>query len=310
MKRMKTKNKTWFSNHSHVWLGIISVLLLVIVFIIRYPVNEIIDYSLISLVLIFGAWLLMPEWILRKFRKKSLQENYDFGWPAKFLKGFGYASFIVMLLAVYSFYALAKMPVFQILSFSLQLLLSVTFFIGNLFARSTHSREGMTLPFVDLFTAGKGAVIDAGCGTGRTSISLLKAVPDLNITAFDRFDAQYIKDGGRALLKQNLELAGIASNINIVQGDLTEMPFNEDNFDAAVSVLVFDHLGENKLSALREMRRVLKPGGRFMLVLMVKGYSSFALGNIFSLAFESRKGWRQLFSKSGFNLIDEGDINF
>jgi SAM-dependent methyltransferase len=74
--------------------------------------------------------------------------------------------------------------------------------------------------------------------------------------------------------------------------------------------LVFDHLGENKLLALNEMWRVLKPGGRFMLVMMVRGYSSFALGNIFSLAFESRKGWKRLFSQSRFSLIDEGNINF
>lgn len=310
MKKMKTKNKTWFSNHSHVWLGIISVLLLVIVFIISYPVNEIIDSSLISLIMIFGAWLLMPEWIFQKFRKKSLPERYDFGWPAKFLKGFGYATFIVALLAFYSWYALVNKPVLQILVFTFLLLLAVNFFIGNIIARGSQSQEGMVLPYVDLLNSGKDKILDAGCGAGRTTISLLKAAPDINIVAFDRFDAHYIDDGGKGLLKQNLDFAGITSQVKIEQGDITAMPFSNDSFDAAVSAYMFDHLGGNKLIALQEMWRILKPGGRSLLVLIVRSYSSFALANILSFAFDTRKDWRKLFKQSGFMLIDEGDINF
>ncbi len=310
MNKMKTKNKTWFSNHSHIWIGIIIVLLLVEIFIIRFPVTSVLTYAMISLISIFIVWLLLPEKILQKLSKKKPANTYDFGWSTKFLKGFGYASLLVFLLAFYSYYVLAARPILQIMIFTLLLLFAVNLFIGNIIAKSTQIKEGMILPYVDLFAAGKKNILDVGCGAGRTTISLLKGAPGINIIVYDRFDAHYINDGGKTLLKQNLELAGITSQVKIEQGDILEMPFDEESIDAAVSAYMFDHLGENKLQALQEMWRILRPGGRFLLVLIVRGYSSFALANLLCLAFDTRKDWRLLFKKSHFSLIDEGNINF
>ena len=73
---------------------------------------------------------------------------------------------------------------------------------------------------------------------------------------------------------------------------------------------MFDHLGENKLAALQEMYRILKPGGRFMMIILVRGYTAFSIANVLSLAIAPRKAWRQLFVQSGLNLVDEGTINF
>lgn len=307
---MKTKNETWFSYHSLVWIGIISVLLLMTLFVLRAPVKMVFTYSLVFLLILFGFWLLLPDKFLKKFRKKNLSREYDFGWTPKFLKGFGYASFIAIILAFYSWYALGNKPILQILTFTLLLLLASNFFIGNIIARASQSKLGMVLPFTDLFTTGKDKVLDVGCGAGRTTISLSKTAPDLKIIALDRFDALYIEKGGIALLKQNLELAGITSKVTIEQGDVTAMPFIEEYIDAAVSAYMFDHLGKNKLKALNEMWRILKPGGRFLLVLIVRGYSSFGLANVLSFAFETRNFWRKLFKESRFVLVDEGNINF
>lgn len=316
---METKNKTWFSNHSHSWIVIIVASVLAIIFINWLPNEKLFSSILIGLVLshiiivlitLFGGWLLIPEKFLKRFRKEKSTAEYDFGWTTKFTKGFGYASFIVIVLAFYFYYALAGNPVSQILVFTILLLLSVNFYIGNIIAKASQSKRELILPFVDLFKAGKDKVLDAGCGTGRTTISLSKAAPDFNIVAFDRFDANYIDEGGKGLLKRNLELAGITSRVKIEQGDITATPFNGNSFDAAVSSYMFDHLGENKLPALKEMQRILKPGGRFLLIVLVKGYSAFAIGNVLSLSFANRNDWKNLFSQSGLTLVDEGNINF
>ena len=247
---------------------------------------------------------------MKRLSKVKDSEKYDFGWSSKWNKGFGFASFIVLLLSVYSYFGLAENPVLQFIAYTILLLLSVNFFIGNIIVRSSNSAKGIILPYVDLFNAGKNNVLDAGCGAGRTTISLSKAASDFTITAFDRFDAKYIDDGGRELFKRNIGMAGIESRVNIVQGDITAMPFKENAYDAAVSAYMFDHLGENKLIALNEMHRVLKTGGRFLLIIVVRGYSSFALANLMSLFFDSRNDWRKLFEQSGFILVEEGDINF
>jgi SAM-dependent methyltransferase len=316
---MKKENKTWFANHSHSWIVILVATALAIVFINWLPdekifssilIGLIVSHAIILLITIFGGWLILPERILNKFRKKRVSVAYDFGWTSKFMKGFGYASFIVLVIAFYSYFTLTGSPVIRFVVFTILILLAVNFFIGNVIAKASQSKDFLILPFVDLFKKGTDKVLDAGCGSGRTTISLGKTSSEVNIIAFDRFDSTYIDDGGKTLFKQNIELAGLSSRVKIEQGDILAMPFSDNYFDASVSSFMFDHLGENKLLALQEMWRVLKPGGRFMLIIMVRSYSGFAIANILSLAFGSRNDWKKLFNQSNFMLVDEGYINF
>jgi SAM-dependent methyltransferase len=316
---MDTKNKTWFGNHSHSVIVIISAAVLAIVYINLLPdekifssvlIGLIVSHALILLIALFGGWMLLPEKFLVKFRKQISSESFDFGWTSKWSKGFGFASFIVILLAFYSYFGLVGDPVLQITVFTFLLLLAINLFIGNIIARASNSTNDVILPYVDLFKAGKNTVLDAGCGAGRTTISLSKTSSGINIVAFDRFDASYIEEGGKTLLRHNLELAGISARVTTEQGDITSMPFKTESFDAAVSSYMFDHLGKNKLKALKEMLRVIKPGGRFLLIVAVRGYSAFAIANILSFAFATRKDWKRLFRESGFELLDEGNINF
>jgi len=316
---METENKTWFGNHSHSVIVIIAAAILAIIYINFLPEEKIfssvliglvISHALILLIALFGGWMLLPEKFLKKFRKQTAQASFDFGWTSKWRKGFGFASLIVALLAFYSYFGLAGNPILQLSVFTLLLLLAVNLFIGNIVARSAGTTTDVILPYVDLYKGGKNNVLDAGCGAGRTTISVSKTSPDVNIVALDRFDAGYIEDGGVGLLKSNLALAGISSRVKIEKGDVLSMPFENNSFDAAVSSYMFDHLGKNKLAALKETWRVLKPGGRFLLIIVVKGYSSFAIANVLSLAFATRSDWKKLFYESGFKLIDEGNLNF
>jgi SAM-dependent methyltransferase len=316
---METKNKTWFGNHSHSGIVIFAAAILAIIFINFLPeekifssvlIGLIISHTLILLITVFGGWMLLPERILKKFRKQTSVRSFDFGWSSKWSKGFGFASLLVLLLAAYSYLGLTGNPVLQIFVFTFLLLLAVNLYIGNIIAGDSGSTNDVILPYVDLYKAGKNNVLDAGCGAGRTTISISKTSSEINIVAFDRFDANYIDDGGKALLRKNLDLAGISSRVTIEQGDITSMPFSINSFDAAVSSFMFDHLGKNKLPALKEMWRVLKPGGRFLLIIAVRGYSTFAIANVLSLAFATRSDWKRLFQESGFYLLDEGNINF
>ena len=318
-KEMETKNKTWFGNHSHSGIVIMVAAVLAIIFINLLPDEKIfssvllgliISHTLILLITVFGGWMLLPEKILKRFVKKSPAGNLDFGWSAKWSKGFGFASFLVTLLAFYTYFSLEENPFLQIFSFTLIMLLAVNLFIGNIIAGSAGSTKDVILPYVDLYKAGRYKVLDAGCGAGRTTVSISKTSPEVDIVAFDRFDADYIDEGGKALLRNNLTIAGIASRVKIEQGDITSMPFADNSFDASVSSYMFDHLGKNKLPALKEMWRVLKPGGRFLLIIVVRGYASFALANVLSLAFDTPNDWKKLLTASGFNLVDEGNINF
>lgn len=102
-------------------------------------------------------------------------------------------------------------------------------------------------------------VIDAGAGFGDTAIMLAKRVgPKGRVIAIDCCDA--FLDYGR----RDAAAEGIA-NIDFVEADIQTHPF-EPNYD-----LVFSRFGtmffENPVAAMRNMRRALRPGGRFTMIV-------------------------------------------
>ena len=98
--------------------------------------------------------------------------------------------------------------------------------------------------------------------------------------------------------------------MSVVTGDLTALPFEPDHFDAAVSTNAFDHLGAGKQAALKEMARVLKPGGRFLMAVWTPGWAMFAVANVLSLFLTTRAQWRSLAEQAGLAVVDEGVFNY
>ena len=162
---------------------------------------------------------------------------------------------------------------------------------------------------VDLLPFAAARVLDGGCGAGRTTLALGRAYRSARIVALDRFDSDYIESGGRQLLEQNLRLADIAERVEIKRGDLTVLPFDDASFEAAVSAHAIDHLGSQIGAGLSEMLRVLRPGGRSLVVAWEPGWTMFAVANVLSLFLVSKRSWRRLAMEAGFTIADEGRFN-
>jgi DNA modification methylase len=71
-----------------------------------------------------------------------------------------------------------------------------------------------------------------------------------------------------------------------------------------------NNLGEAKLKGLKELFRVLKPGGKILIIVPTFSLQTFVVLSVFSLILTSSKEWRFLFEQAGFSLLDEGNINF
>jgi arsenite methyltransferase len=245
-----------------------------------------------------------PFW--RRHDSEHTDRDYDFGWSQLW----GYGQFGAMLVAISGAVALqVNSPNLWPVSFLL-VIIGGSFFVGGLLARSLLRRNALVvLPMVDLALSDRPLLLDAGCGSGRTTIALGRALRSGRIIALDRFDAAYIKGGGRDLLSRNVKHAGLGDRVTVETGDLTKMPFSEKTFDAAISTAVFDHLGSRKEQALSEICRVLKPGGRFLMAVAVPSWPMFAIGSVFSFFFTSRSEWREMAGRVGLFPVEEGAMN-
>lgn len=97
-------------------------------------------------------------------------------------------------------------------------------------------------------------ILDFGCGTGTLCQMLKIQNHDIDITGID-VDPEILE----IARKKAPELA-------FTSFDGSTLPFKTNSFDKIISTWVFHHLNhEQKIMAFREICRVLKPNGRFVL---------------------------------------------
>ena len=102
-------------------------------------------------------------------------------------------------------------------------------------------------------------VADLGCGTGNASELLAPIVK--HIIAVDQ-SAPMLKAARK-------RLGEVGGNVDFRRGELEKLPIADAEVDAAVCILVLHHLPE-PAAALREMRRILRPGGVALVVDMLE----------------------------------------
>lgn len=236
------------------------------------------------------------------------EQEFDFGGSLLF-ENFPWIMGAIFFSASMILFFNFRSSYYQVLSLPL-LLLSANFFMGTYVARNFTNTDNMTLPFVDLFSSDEDLILDAGCGSGRATVELSKFSKNGRIVALDLFDPKSESISSKELLEKNLEIAGITNKVQIVQGDVTDLEFEDNTFDAAISVLLVNNLGKAKLKGLKELFRVLKPGGKILVIVPTFSLQTLAVLSVFSLILTSSKEWRSLFGQAGFQLLDEGTINF
>jgi ubiquinone/menaquinone biosynthesis C-methylase UbiE len=98
------------------------------------------------------------------------------------------------------------------------------------------------------------SVLDLGCGTGTLTLALRAAAPQVSLVGVD---------GDPRVLALARGKAGPSSEIEWLDARADALPFEDARFDRVVTSLLLHHLGPRaKADALREARRVLRPGGR------------------------------------------------
>lgn len=104
------------------------------------------------------------------------------------------------------------------------------------------------------FSDAIGNVLDVACGTGENFVYLKKA---RSVTAFD-LSAGMVEEAGRRARQMRMD-------VSLSTGDAQQMPFPENSFDTVISAFSSCTFPDY-IAAFQEMVRVIKPGGRILLV--------------------------------------------
>jgi ubiquinone/menaquinone biosynthesis C-methylase UbiE len=96
-------------------------------------------------------------------------------------------------------------------------------------------------------------VLDAGCGPGSITVDVARLVPHGHVTGVE-YVPEPLEQARTLALSQGI------TNISFRVGDIHSLPFPDDSFDIAHVHQVLQQVAD-PIQALREMRRVVKPGG-------------------------------------------------
>jgi demethylmenaquinone methyltransferase/2-methoxy-6-polyprenyl-1,4-benzoquinol methylase/phosphoethanolamine N-methyltransferase len=150
-------------------------------------------------------------------------------------------------------------------------------------------------------------VLDVGCGTGTLSVAARKRVDPTGsvhgVDASPEMIARARRKSVRSNLPVTFELAAAQS-----------LPFPDATFDVILCSLALHHLPqEARAAALAEMRRVLKPGGRAVIVEFRRERRVSALLNPIVLlhAFQNPRMLDEvesLMHRSGFEQLATGSL--
>jgi arsenite methyltransferase len=136
-------------------------------------------------------------------------------------------------------------------------------------------------------------VLDVGCGSGLLMIGAAKRLTTGKAVGVDIGDRNLEYGSTPENAWANARIEGVADRVQIKDGNACQLPFPDAIFDLVVTSNMLHHISKTERSqAVREMARVLKPGGRLAIA---------------EIAF-----WRQYIqtmTESGLHDVEEASLN-
>jgi ubiquinone/menaquinone biosynthesis C-methylase UbiE len=116
--------------------------------------------------------------------------------------------------------------------------------------------------------------LDIGCGTGTFAVSLKQRFPDVEVVGLD--------PDPKALARASRKAEVASVPVRFDRGFADALDYPDASFNVVFSSFMFHHLeSRNREKTLREVRRVLKPGGMFCLLDFETTSSGHGFLNLF-----------------------------
>lgn len=138
-------------------------------------------------------------------------------------------------------------------------------------------------------------VLDIGCGRGLMVIGAAKRLRSGSAFGIDLWNVEDQSGSSAANARQNAEIEGVADRVVIRDGDACEIPYPDGYFDVVLSSFCIHNIenAEDRAKAIREVARVLKPGGTVAIVDI-----------------RHAREYAQIFRECGFLDVKVGGPNF
>ncbi len=102
-------------------------------------------------------------------------------------------------------------------------------------------------------------ILDVATGTGDLALLLARRIPGATVTGID------LSEGMISVGRKKIAQAGLENRIKLVAGDCLALPFADNSFDCITVAYGVRNFADIP-AGLREMQRVLRPGGRLCII--------------------------------------------
>lgn len=155
----------------------------------------------------------------------------------------------------------------------------------------------LTIEHLDL--ADDATILDVGCGTAAALRHASAKVTDGSLIGVDPVPRMV------EIAQEQLADHPAAERIELHVAPAHELPLDDVSVDVVLALDSYDHWAPHQLEGLAEVRRVLTPGGRFVVVKDASVPSSA----------KSKRSFLQALAEEGFTVIDEreteaSDVSF
>lgn len=146
------------------------------------------------------------------------------------------------------------------------------------------------------------SVLDIGCGTGTLAIAAKRRVGDLGVVHGIDASPEMIARAQRKAKRSGMD---VVFEIAPAQS----LPFPDARFDLVLSTVMLHHLPRTgRAEAIREARRVLKPGGRLLAVDFVHSSGKGLLAHFHRHGRVDPRDLIALVTDAGLNVVDSGPV--
>ena len=152
------------------------------------------------------------------------------------------------------------------------------------------------------------SILEAGCGVGAQTVTLVARSPHAFFTSIDQSAASLAKAQAAVAAK------GL-TNVAFQQAEIFDLPFARNSYDYVFLCFVLEHLGQ-PVDALRALRDILKPGGTITVIEGDHGSAYFYPDSEFAhravacqVELQARAGGDSMIGRRLFPLLREAGFS-